>query len=255
MNRLERHLGFRARVRGGEPLLGTFVKTPHPSVIEVLGLSGLDCVCIDAEHAPIDRSSLDTMLLAARAVDLPALVRVASVEPSTILNALDLGATGVVLPHIRTAAQAQAAAKACRFGPGGRGYAGSTRAAGFGTGSLTENLALGNATATVIAQIEDTEALSELDGIAGVDEIDSLFVGRMDLTVSLSETSPDAPSVIQAIEDIYAACRRHARSLSMFTPSVEEAITWRSRGAGLLLLQSDQSFLLSGARDLLRKVG
>lgn len=250
MSELKRHNGFRARVRGGEALLGIFVKTPHPSVIEVLGFAGLDCVCIDAEHAPMDRESLDVMLMAARAADLPALVRVPNIDPASILNVLDLGATGVVLPHVNSASRALEVARACRFGPGGRGYAGSTRSAGYGTGILADNLSRGDATTTVIAQIEDADALAEIDAIAAVDGIDALFVGRMDLTVSLGETSPTAPKVLEAVEAIYAAARRNKRAIGMFTPTLEEARHWRTRGAGLFLLQSDHACLLAAAREL-----
>ncbi|MFO0333697.1 MAG: hypothetical protein ACK53C_01450, partial [Pseudomonadota bacterium] len=73
---LARTATFRERVRRGERLIGTFAKTPHPAVVEVLGLSPLDCLCLDAEHAPFDRGDLDVALLAARAADLPTLVRV-----------------------------------------------------------------------------------------------------------------------------------------------------------------------------------
>lgn len=252
MSALERHHGFRARVRAGGPLLGTFVNTPHPSVIEVLGLSDLDCVCIDAEHAPMDRGTLDVMLLAARAAELPSLVRVPHADPATILNVLDLGATGVVLPHVSSAAQASAAARACRFGSEGRGYAGSTRAAGYGTGALAENLTLGNATVTVVAQIEDAAALDEINQIAAIEALDALFVGRMDLTVSLGETSPNATKVVQAVEAICAAAHRHGRAVGMFTPTVEEAVRWRGQGVGLFLLQSDHAWLHAGAQALRR---
>ena len=241
---------FRQRVRSGERLLGTFMKTPHPAVFEVLGASSLDCLCIDAEHAPFGRGELDLALLATRSTDMPALVRVPEATPAQILNALDLGATGVVLPHVASARAAAEAAAACRYAPGRRGYAGSTRAAGYGTRSLTDNLARAAAEVTVIAQIEDAEALEEIDAIAAVDEIDALFVGRMDLTVSLGETSPDAPIVREAVARICAAAKAAGRAFGMFTPTIEESRRWAQEGGSLFLLQSDQTWLLQGARQM-----
>lgn len=250
MNTPARLATFGDRLKRGDRLLGTFVKTPHPVVIEVLGHAPLDCLCIDAEHAPFDRGDLDVAILAARAADMPILVRVPGADAAGLLNVLDLGATGVVVPHVATAAAAQAAAAACRYGPAGRGYAGSTRAAGYGTRSLSENIDRANAEVRLIVQIEDAEALSHLDGIAAVEGVDALFIGRMDLTVSLGARSPDDPIVVKAVQQICAAARRHGRAVGMFTATIDETRAWIDAGATLFLLQSDQQWLLQGARAM-----
>lgn len=241
---------FRRRLLARELLVGTFLKTPSAAVAEILGLSGLDCVCVDAEHAPFDRASLDTVLLGARAQDLPSLVRVPDAQPATILNALDLGATGVVLPHVMSEDMAAGIANACRYGREGRGYAGSTRAAGYTTRTMAGIIDDANASVCVVAQIEDEAALSHIDAIAAVDGIDCLFIGRMDLTASLGAASPDDPVVLAAVRQICAAGRRHDRCVGMFTPTTAEAAPWRSEGASLFLLGSDQQWILQGAREL-----
>ena len=247
---LERSNGFRQRLQQGERLLGTFVKTPHPAVVEVLALSPLDCLCLDAEHAPFGRSELDVALLAARANDMPVLVRVPDAQPATILNALDLGATGVVVPHVVSARQAEDIVCASRFGPGGRGYAGSTRAAAFGTGTLEQNLRRANESTTVILQIEDSAALPNIEAIAAVDGVDALFIGRMDLTLSLGLTSPAASAVVEAVQLICTSCTKLRRTVGMFTQTVAEARQWATQGASLFLLESDQQWLLQGSRNL-----
>lgn len=246
---------FRERLRRGDRLLGTFIKTPHPAVVEVLSHAPLDCLCIDAEHAPFDRGDLDRAVLAAHARQMPILVRIPSAEPSAILNVLDLGATGIIIPHITTRDGAQAAAAACRYGRGGRGYAGSPRAANYGTLAMADIISRANAEVTVIAQIEDSEALEHLDGIAALEGIDALFVGRMDLTVSLSAASPGDAVVVDAVKKICDAARRHRRSVGMFTSTIEEARQWFDAGAGLFLLSSDQQWLLQGANAMRQAFG
>ena len=64
---------FKQRLASGAPLHGTFVKTPHPHVVEVLAMTGLDCLCLDAEHAPFDRRDLDACIMATRAGGMPVL--------------------------------------------------------------------------------------------------------------------------------------------------------------------------------------
>ena len=246
---------FKRRLLAGEPLLGTFVKTPHPSVVEVLAQTGLDCLCLDAEHAPFDRVDLDRGLLAARAGGIAALVRVASGQPHEILNALDLGAAGVVVPHVRSAAEAEGVVRACHYGAGGRGYAGGTRASGYVSPPIGERLARTRTETSVILQIEDIEALDHLDAIAAVPGVDAVFIGRIDLTVALGETDPKAARVMTAVSDIVAACCAARRTVGMFTPDLGEVPNWRERGASLFLLGADHGFIRAGAAQLRSDIG
>ena len=119
-------------------LVGTWIKTPSPIVCEVLGKSGLDALCLDAEHAPFGWLELDACITATRAGGLTPLVRVPSSNSAAILNALDCGATGVVVPHVKSAEDAEAVCLRSLHGPGGRGYSGATRAAGFGGKALAD---------------------------------------------------------------------------------------------------------------------
>ena len=247
-------MAFKSDLNGGKPLLGTFIKTPHPHVVEVLSQSPFDCLCLDAEHAPFDRSDLDSCIFAARAAGMPVLVRPAANAPHEILNALDCGADGILVPHIRSAADARTLAASAHYGPGGgiprRGYAGSSRAARYGGVSIADHLKASRDRTVVIAQIEDVEALDEIDEIAQVEGIDALFVGRIDLTIALGCTSPKDAPVLQAVDAIVAAARAAGRAVGMFTSDLAELPEWRSKGASLFLLASDHGFLRSGAEDL-----
>ncbi len=250
MSDTTRIASFRERLRRGDRLVGTFVKTPHPHVVEVLALSPLDCLCLDAEHAPFDRRDLDLCVLAARAADMPLIIRVPDAAPATLLNALDIGATAVLVPHVASAAMAAEIAAACRYGSHGRGYAGSTRAARYTTTPMQTHIERANKQVAVIAQIEDAAAVEKIDAIAAVEGIDAFFVGRMDLTVSMGAASPDAPAVVAAVQRVCDAARAHHRACGMFTSTVEEARRWLGQGAAFFLLGSDQQWMLQGARAL-----
>lgn len=247
-------LPFRDRLRSGELMVGTFLKTPSPIVCEVLGLTPLACVCIDAEHAPFGRMELDSCIAAFRAAGMPSLVRVQTGNAGEILSALDCGATGVVLPHVITGEQAAEGVRLSHYGSNGRGYAGSSRAAAYTTKPMAQHLRDSGASTTVIAQIEDREALQHLDAIAAVEGIDCLFVGRMDLTLSLGADSPFDPVVIDAVEQICAAGKRHGKAVGMFVPGSESCRAWQEKGASLFLLASDQQFMIDGARALASKI-
>ncbi len=242
-------MSLRDRLRAGDLVTATWVKTPHPHVVEVLALSPLDCLVLDAEHAPFDRGALDVAILAARAAGKPVLVRPAGADATDLLQALDGGADGVIVPHVRTAAEARAVVAACHYGPGGRGFAGSTRAAGYTTLGMARHRAAAAGIA-VVAQIEDAEALDAIDAIATTPGLDALFVGRADLTVSLGAASPDDAIVIDAVRRICAAGVAAGIATGMFLSRTGDVPEWRAAGASFFVLQSDQEFLLKGAAAL-----
>ena len=250
MSHLERSTGFRSRLQAREPIMGSFLKTPSSIVAEVMGLSPLGCVCIDAEHAPFGRLELDACIAALRAADMPTLVRVQSATAGEILSALDCGATGIIAPHITTAEEAHELVRLAHYGTNGRGYAGSSRAAGYTTKSMAEHIRTSTALTTVVAQIEDAAAVDNIDAIAAVAGIDCLFIGRMDLTVSLGAASPKDAIVLDAVNRICDAGRRHNKAIGMFFPAGESVRAWRAKGASFFLLGSDQQFMLDGARAL-----
>ncbi|HYC04999.1 MAG TPA: aldolase/citrate lyase family protein [Azospirillaceae bacterium] len=245
---------FHERVRGFDTLLGTFVKTPSPQLIEALAGTPLDCLCLDAEHGAFGRTELDTCLLTARALAKPTIVRPAMNAPHYFLQALDGGADALLVPHVRSAAEAAAAAKAARFGPGGRGFAGNTRSAQLGARPLAEHYAKARAETIVIAQIEDAEAMGDLDAIAATDGIDALFVGRIDLTVSMGLLDPKDPAVLDAVAAICRAGRKAGKAVGMFTHELAELPRWRDEGATIFLLGSDLGFLQQGAKRLAEDV-
>jgi 2-keto-3-deoxy-L-rhamnonate aldolase RhmA len=242
-------MSLKAKLAAGELIIGTWVKIPEPSVVEVLGLTDLDCLVLDAEHAPFDRRDIDAGVLAARPSGKPLLVRIPANRPEYALQALDCGATGIVVPHVRSGAEAEAAVRMCHYGAGGRGYAGSSRAASYTRTPMTEHLTNSTANSVCILQIEDIEAVEQIDEIAAVEGADALFIGRIDLSVAMGK-SPDDPAVIDAVAAVCAAAKQHGRPVGMFLTRVEDVPQWRKQGASLFLLGSDQQFLLSGAGQL-----
>lgn len=240
-------MGLKQRLAAGDALWGSFLKTPSPILVEVLAGAGLDLLCIDAEHAPFDRLAIDGCIMAGRAGGLATLVRTPTAAAEHILSALDCGADGVLLPHIRSVEEARAGVAAATYGRGGRGYAGSSRAAGYGTVRIPDHLAASGERSVTIAQIEDVEAVELVEAIARVDGLDALFVGRIDLTIALGETDPDAPAVVAAVERVLAAGAAANMPVGMFVPRDADVAYWRDKGARLFLQGSEHAFIRAGA--------
>ena len=230
-------------------LAGTFLKTPAYELVEVFAESGLDFICLDAEHAPFDRARLDACLALCRALKLPALVRVASGARHEILQALDSGATGVVVPHVDTLAKAQEIARWGRFGHGGRGYAGSTRWAGFTTRKMPDLLAQSTDETVVIAQIEEPEGVEVCEQMAAIDGIDGLFVGPADLAVCLGVGDLNHPEVLAAMQRVGNACANELCCCMTFASDTGKVDNLRQLGVSMFYISSEHGFMLQGARQ------
>lgn len=240
---------LKERVLAGERLVGTFQKTPNHAVTELLMLSGMDFVCLDAEHCPWDRIALDASCAVARARDFPVLVRVPAGRPEILLGVLDSGATGVVVPHVDSVEKAEAAAAAAHYGLGGRGFAGTTRWAGLAGAPMPDTLARSRRETVVLAQIEEPAGVEAAADIAAVDGIDGLFIGPADLSVSYGKTSADSAELHAAYASVGAACKAQGKALVTWAPTAEKAADWAPYGVSVWFVGSEQSWMLAGAKQ------
>lgn len=240
-------IAFRQRFASGALLLGTFIKTPTTHATEILGGLGFDFIVIDEEHAPFDRVTTDTLLLAARASNIAGIVRVAEATPARLLAALDDGAAGVLVPHVSTAAKAREVASACRYRKGSRGFSNSPRAGGYGHFGIWDHVDRADAGVTVVAMIEDPGALEEIDAIVSVDGLDGVFIGRGDLTVAMHATGLSDPRIRSTTELIISAARRAGKPACIMVADAKEAADWRALGATAFIVASDQAFMRQAA--------
>jgi staphyloferrin B biosynthesis citrate synthase len=110
---------------------------------------------------------------------------------------------------------------------------------------------LADAMTTVVAQIEDPEALEQIDAIASIDGIDGPFIGRGDLAVAMGAVSPDAPEIRAAAERISAAARRAGKPVMVFVGSNKDALAMREIGASAFIFSSDQGLMRQAAARVL----
>jgi 2-keto-3-deoxy-L-rhamnonate aldolase RhmA len=231
--------------------VGTFVKTTSPQVIEILGGSGLDFAVLDAEHAPYDRAALDLAMMAGRSVGLPLLVRVLERNASGLLSVLDMGAAGVLVPHVDTAQDAREVVAHCRYVGGDRGYSSSPRAAGYGALGMKEAIRQGDRN-VVVAQIESVQAVDNVAAIAAVEGVAALFIGRADLALSMGLDSAQDPRVTESTERVIRAGLAAGKQVGMFVGSTTEREKYRALGVRWFIQGSDQSLLRDAAKAIAR---
>jgi 2-keto-3-deoxy-L-rhamnonate aldolase RhmA len=236
---------LKRNLRDGRRLLGTFIKTPTVHATEILADVLFDFVVVDEEHGPFDRTSIDLLMLATSAKGISGIVRVAGL--SSILPALDMGAEGVLIPHVNSAEQARAAVAASRYLGGERGCSPSSRAGRYGALALAEHVARADAEVSVSVMIEHPDAIRNVEEIAAVQGVDALFLGLGDLAVASGELTPGAPSIREAARVVCAAAQRQGKGL-MATAATIDAGRWLFElGVNAFVVSSDQGLLRAAA--------
>lgn len=245
--------GFRQRFLDREELYGSFLKIPATMPAEILGAAGYDFVVVDEEHSPFNRETTDAIVLACKAWGIASIVRVQSAQPAALLSVLDCGADGVLVPHVDSAEKARAVVAACRYRPGSRGFAPTTRAGAFGAEGMEDHVARQDARATVIAMIEDPEAVDRIDEILEVEGLDGIFIGRGDLGVAYAGEGKGAESVVEATKRVLSAARGK-KPAAILPGSPEDAADMASQGVSAFILSADQGFLKSAAKATLSSI-
>ena len=179
---------IRSVLSKGEAALGFGVLTCSPAVIEVAGRAGIDFVWLDLEHSgvsPYDSSSLENVVRAAENAQLAVVVRPPSGDGSMIGKVLDTGVHSVLVPGLASSKQVEEIVTASKYNIGGstRG-AGLTRAGGW---TAPDAAFAGDSDTQVMVgiMIESKEAVNDIDNILSVKGLDYVFIGPVDLSVSL----------------------------------------------------------------------
>jgi 2-keto-3-deoxy-L-rhamnonate aldolase RhmA len=238
-----------ARLRAGAEVYGLFCAIPAPALVEMIGCAGYDFVILDTEHALVDPQQLENLIRAAEAVELTPLVRVPEADPAAVLRALDAGAMGIVVPHVRSRADIDAAIAAARYHPEGTRSLNGGRVPGFGRIDLVEYLGKANAETMIVPRIEDAIAVDALPEILDGGGIDLVLEGAADLSQSYGVPwQTRHPRVRAALRHIHEACRDAALQFCAIPRSREDHQQWRAAGVRAFVLGEERSLAARALR-------
>lgn len=195
------------KLLAGRSAFGVSVMFPSPHIVDIVGRLGFDWVLIDCEHGSISLESVELMVMAAESAGVTPIARPPVNSFEAIGQLMDRGVMGVQVPHVNTAEDARRAVESVKYHPlGERGLAAGVRAASYGYGmSMSEYAELSNRETLVCVQIEEVEAVRNVDEIVQVDDVDVFFVGPSDLSQSFGHPGrPDTPVVRDAMDRVFA---------------------------------------------------
>ncbi len=242
---------FRDKIISGKPVFGPFMKTCDPGFVEAAGYAGMDFVILDMEHGPISIQSMQNNIRAAQVSGVLPVVRVPAITEEAIGKTLDIGAAAVEIPQISTAKEAESAVRLAKFAPcGERGVCRFVRAAHYS--AMERGVYFQSANdIMVIAQIEGTEAVKNLDDILEVQGIDILFIGPYDLSQSLGVPGQTThPCVIEEMNKIVSAAKKKGVVIGTFTDSRETMEMWMKAGVQYISYSVDMGIFYDSCKRL-----
>jgi 4-hydroxy-2-oxoheptanedioate aldolase len=222
-----------------------------PKIIEILGMEGgYDAVWLDNEHAGLTIPQIESAARAARSAGLESFVRLAATDYASVMRQLEAGAGGIMAAQVRSAREVENVVRWAKFHPQGlRGFNGSGVDGRYGTIPPKEYVARANAETFIAIQIENVEAVAEVDQIAAVPHVDMLFIGPADLSQSMGILGDwTNPKLWQAIERVAKAARDHGIHWAILPLDAEFAKACVALGCRMLSLGLDTWVVQRGIR-------
>ena len=248
---------IKKQLQGGQTVAGAMVfEFFSPGMSAILANAGCRFVLYDMEHAGLGFETLKWLFSTCRGLPIEPMVRVPRGEYTWLARALDLGATGVMIPMVESRAHAESIVQACRYPPVGR------RGAAFGFaqcdylgGDVDQKIRTAHERTLVIAQIETEHGLANVEEIAAVDGIDVLWVGHFDLSNFMGIPGRfDDPRFDAAMRKVVEVCRRHGKVAGFMATDPAWVRRAQEMGYTMIAAGTDNGLLQQAFTGLVRQI-
>lgn len=242
------------KINSGKIAIGTHITGNDPQLAEIIANAGFDYLWIDTEHAPIEKTVLINHLIAARACDIPAFVRIPWNDAVLAKPVLDMGADGIIFPMIKTKEDAEYAVKSCLYPPEGiRGF-GPRRATQFGKIPVMDYISKLHQNIVKLIQIETREAVEHIDEIANTPGVGVIVIGPMDLSGAFGKLAQTNDPEMQKIYRYVAEHGRKAGkpvlvSTGGYRP--EQIKQWTDMGVNMYTVGNEPGYISDGLKTTL----
>jgi 2-keto-3-deoxy-L-rhamnonate aldolase RhmA len=225
-------------------------------IARIAASAGVDFVMLDMEHTGYDTERIADLCAWFRAVDVAPMVRIPQGLYHFCARTLDVGALGIMVANVETAAQAKEIVDACKYAPlGRRGVALGGAHNDFVMPEPVDYFKYANANTTVVCMIESPVGVSNVDAIAATPGVDVLWVGHFNPTQARGIPAQFRhPDFLAAMHAVTAAARRHGKHAGIQPNSLDQAQQWREIGFNVLSWGMDygvyRAALTAGVKDI-----
>ncbi len=229
---------LKKRIAEGKAGLGVISPTIDPTICEYIGLLGMDFYMIDGEHGAISASDITNLVRACELRKTTPLARIRSVDTKLILQYMDAGIMGVMMPTIDNVEDVKQLVEAIKYPPLGKRGLGPVRAADYMQGPMSQEayVKFANQQTLVLPQIETMECVINLPELCKIDGVDGFIIGPRDLAMSMGYyDGPGHDEVKKVLDEIFATILESGKWFGTVAGNAEQAEALIERGASLVM--------------------
>ena len=232
---------------------GIYIGDTGAAVAEMAAQAGFDYLRLDSEHSFRSPHEMRELIRIADAYSIPVLVRTPSLIDMTRL--LDFGATGILVPDVRTARDAEQAVSACKYAPiGTRGVSRVTRCTGYGAMRGTEYHTFAAESTCVGVQIESQEGLNNLEEILSVPGVDLVTTGPEDMAQSMGIWGQTKhPNILEAQDRVLYLGHKHGKLVMLSAGTRERYLELKQKGTDLITIAFDSELIMDAMRNRIKE--
>ena len=244
----------KAKLGQGLPVYGVISTSDDPQLAELFGVAGFDYYMLDAEHGLIDPTQAVNVIRACERTNITPMIRIGSKDPKLVLQYLDEGIMGVMMPGLESVEEVQMLVDAVKYFPVGKRGMGISRASGYTaySGSTApEYINFSNEQTMVIIQFEDAKLLSKFSTLCSVKGVDACIIGPRDLSLNMGfPDGPNHPEVQTVIDQAITFIKESNITAGITAATRADAAKQVARGANMILAPA-QVLILSASKEFL----
>ena len=243
----------KCKLKAGQPAYGVLSTSADTQIAELFGLAGFDYYILDAEHGLMDAAQVVDVIRVCERVNMTPMVRVGSKDPKLVLQYLDAGMMGVMMPGLETPDEIKMLIDAVKYPPLGKRGMGITRASGYiAVGEeAVDYINFSNEQIMVIPQFEDPALLDRFEKMISQPGVDAVVIGPRDLSLNMGfPDGPNHPEVQEMIDTVIVICKKAGVAAGITAGSRVDSARQVARGATMILAIA-QWVIAAGSRNFL----
>lgn len=244
---------IKEKLKEKDYLIGAFVASCNANNVEILAINGFDFVVLDMEHSPLGLESMVDMIRAGECYGMASIPRTYTIETKLMRRILDIGAHGLLVPMVNTLEDTEYIVNAVKFPPLGK--RGMNAGRGPRWGGYDDYVGNANDALFTMVQCETKESVDNIEKIASVEGIDSIFIGVGDLSLDMGyRKEPSHTKVEEAISKVLDACRKHGKIPGIVTSTQEEAVKRIKQGFKIITVLNDLGMFKKETEKVIKEI-
>lgn len=243
---------LKEKLKNNQCVYGVFANSLSEELAEILVLAGFDFVMIDSEHSCSDAYINRRLLMAGESRGGNMCIRIPDTHTRSILQNLDIGAQGILVPQVNSVEEARRIVDAAKYYPQGMRGVAMARSADYGMhASINEYMRHENSSVLIAVQCENVACLDHLEEITRMDGIDVVFIGPFDLSQSFGIPGEVFSDPIQkVIEQVLDVTKKYGKAAGIYTGSIEMARKYQQMGFNFIIVGSDLTLFGNACREM-----